>query len=428
MCSTLNIIRVITFILFDGLFLQPFKFIATLFFRCAWFPKFKIGEYGHEDEPYEIPTPDDQTLEQTLIDDITAANLITLSGYKYISIITANLLRKGTDHNEPALTIYLDTLLSFLGDTGLCSGWPIFDSYTTKYGINLKPYMTAHLRINKEQICGLLYLCQVIIGMPNKTPQLLLLLQRVTNIFNVSITGTPDSTEAYKKRPFTLICQKPNGMVAESVWSIYDLRGLGKDMIRLVAWLKLGSILSPTKLNRFLYHLAKFIYAPTIAISGIDTNFFIGKYMHVDWSGIHTDAYICCSYLLLHSANPDSSLAVRLDKYISRHRYNLGLLALRSDKAIYPNTKHGHDLRPTAESYRQQATTLGYRLLKYFDLRTGDLQMLSAVTLDPLGTPRKYIVERNPILSVGNPGLQCSLGYNTILTHMRNSPLQHKTP
>lgn len=388
----MNYVYLVLFFLFDAIFLQPLKIVISLLLKYLWDPDLDTRRVRTTLHPLNLVGFDPEALKTEIKNYDPTPLLYDGDGFKWITIFLGSIIGlNGFDTKRKEL---LNIVYTYFMKHGTVGRYPIDCPQKRYYSNNFSGDMAAgllywlskELTIRVNHFDGNIYFKEVLIKFFNNT--------------------TFDTISPNKNKKNLLCFVNAQDEVAkynsttEDRGFIYRVYGLGPDMVRLLAWFRVGYELTGERRYWLFYKFLRIMYAPLLMVNTGDYGFFFKKIHAIAWYTCNSNMYCHTALYILDKEEIISKGASYLKK---RHLFNADIQSLWDSYFEHEPYSHGlfqkyPDYFPLIADAAKKGTRPYTGIMqKYFDIRKFKWVERPIEWCLPSQLGHKYLWENNPI-------------------------------
>lgn len=389
----MNYVYLVLFFLVDAVVLQPLKILISLLVMFMWKPSVSPRHIYDEllYRPEELEFDRGKLIKEINDYDVTPL-MYDGDGFKWLTILLGSMI--GINGFLKKRKELLECVDSYFTRVGTVGRYPIDCSAKRYYSSNFSGDMAS----------GLLYwLAKEFKSGEENLSENPSLKAALIKFFN-NTTFATKSPHNNKKHLLCFVNAQDEisnyNSTSEDRGFIYRFYGLGPDVVRLLAWFRVGYELTQEKRYLYFYKFLKCIYTPLLFVNTGDYGFFFKKIQAIAW-------YTCNSNMYCHTAlfllDQDHLIGAAATSIRDRHPFNADILSTwfsyyTEDGQVGSNTKPYPYYYPLIVDAAKKGTKK-YEgpMTKYFDLRK--LKMVERPTdwCLPSELGHRYLWENNPL-------------------------------
>lgn len=388
----MNYVYLFLFFLLDAIFLQPLKIGISLIIKYLWSPSLDISLVKSELCTGNIVGFNEEELKSEIRNYDPTPLLYDGDGFKWLTILLGSMIGlQGFDTKREEI---LSIVCSYFMKHGTVGRYPIDCPQQRYYSCNFSGDMASGL---------LFWLAKELKFRANQFNDNSHIKEVLIKFFN----NTTFDTVTPNKNKKNLLCfvnaqdevAKYNS-TTEDRGFIYRIYGLGPDMVRMLAWFRVGYELTGERRYWFFYKFLRIMYTPLLLVNTGDYGFFFKKIHAIAWYTCNSNMYC---HTALHILEPDSAIEAAATALKNRHVVNADILSLWD--AYFDKEYRIHEIfRPypdyfvlIANAMKKGTRTYTGPVQKYFDIRKFKYVERPSVWCLPSQLGHKYLWENNPI-------------------------------
>lgn len=392
----MNYVWLVLFFILDAILLQPLKIIISMILMYMWNPAVSSRHIKDEllNRPEELEFDRGKLIQEINDYDVTPL-MYDGDGFKWLTIMLGGMIGvNGFLKKRKELMTIVESYFSRLGTVGR---YPFDCPQKRYYSSNFSGDMASGLLywLAKEFRSG------EDIFVENSSFK-----ETLIKFFN-NTTFDTKSPHNNKKNLLCFVNAQDEissyNSTTEDRGFIYRFYGLGPDVVRLLAWFRVGYELTQEKRYLFFYRLIKFLYTPLLVANSGDYGFFFKNWQAIAWYTCNSNMYCHTALYLLDKDNLIGSAATMIR---DKHPYNADILGVwfsyyTTDGSVGSNTRPYPYYYPLIADARNKGTKK-YEgpTKKYFDIRKFTMVERPTEWCLPSELGHKYLWENNPLSPV----------------------------